>query len=93
MFFRGSRYEHVATVTHEMPDGRVVSYKAVREIPPTPALGRHLVDEGERLDHIAFHHLRDPERFWRICDANTVVWPHELTDRPGHIIDIPAVEG
>jgi hypothetical protein len=93
MFFRGSRYEQVPTLTHEMPDGRVVPYKAVRGIPAAPAQGHHVVDEGERLDQIAFEHFRDAERFWRICDANTVVWPDELAARAGRIIDIPAAEG
>ena len=93
MFFRGSRYEQVPTQTYETPDGRIISYKSVREIPPTPAQSRHVVDEGERLDQIAFEHFRDAERFWRICDTNTVVWPDELTSRVGRIIDIPTAEG
>ena len=93
MFFKGSRYEQVPTLEHTAADGRVIRYKAVRPIPPTPALGRHVVEEGERLDHIAFQHYRDAERFWRLCDANLVVWPDDLTAPPGRVIDIPAAEG
>ncbi|WP_448612081.1 LysM domain-containing protein [Geodermatophilus sp. URMC 60] len=92
MFFRGSRYEQVTTVDHVAPDGRIIRYKAIRPIPPTSPLGRHVVDEGERLDHIAFQHYRDAERFWRICDANLAVWPDELTARSGRVLDIPASE-
>jgi nucleoid-associated protein YgaU len=93
MFFRGSRYAQVPTQTFETADGRVITYKAVRQIPPAPGQTRHVVDQGERLDHIAFEHFRDAERFWRICDANRAIWPDELTSRPGRVIDIPAAEG
>lgn len=93
MFFKGSRYEQVPTLGHTASDGRIIRYKAVRPIPPTPPLAQHIVDEGERLDHIAFQHYRDAERFWRICDANLTVWPDELIARSGRVIDIPASEG
>lgn len=93
MFFRGSRYEQVPTLTYEAPDGRVISYKAMRPIPPAPIQTHHRVDEGERLDHIAFEHFRDTERFWRICDANLAIWPDALTSDPGRVIGIPTAEG
>ncbi|HWD47499.1 MAG TPA: hypothetical protein VHM23_27955 [Actinomycetota bacterium] len=93
VFFKGSRYEQVPTLDHTAADGRVVRYKAVRPIPPTAPLARHVVVEGERLDHIAFQHFRDAERFWRICDANLAVFPEELTAQPGRVLDIPAAEG
>ena len=53
----------------------------------------HKVQGGERLDLIAHNYLRDPQRFWRICDCNQVVWPEELVNEPGRKIDIPASEG
>lgn len=93
MFFRGSRYEHVPTLEHETGDGRVIRYKARRLIPPTPGVATHRVDDGERPDHIAYAHFRDPERFWRLADANRVIHPDELTARPGRIIDVPTAEG
>src|SRR6266403_3773480 len=34
-------------------------------------LQQHAVVQGERLDHITFQYLTDPEQFWRIADANT----------------------
>ena len=34
----------------------------------------------ERLDHIAWQHYRDPERYWRICDANRALWPDDLLE-------------
>jgi hypothetical protein len=47
---------------------------------------------SERLDHIAWQHFRDAERFWRICDANRALWPDELLEE-GAILRVPATEG
>lgn len=92
MFFRGSRYEAVGEATHAMPDGRVVRYKLVRFIPPTRAQSLHRVDPADRLDLLAWERFRDPERFWRICDANGALWPDDLLE-PGSVLLIPASEG
>lgn len=89
MFFRGSRYEHVETKEHVADDGRVIRFKALRHLPDTPGLTGHVVDDGERIDHVAFQELGDPERFWRIADANVVVDPRDLVAEPGRVIDIP----
>jgi hypothetical protein len=93
MFFKGSRYADVET--HETRDvqGRVLRYKKVRFIPPTPAQQRHAVRADERLDHIAERYYHDPERFWRICDANVAMWPNELVATTGQLILIPAAKG
>lgn len=93
MFFKGSRYEQVPTREHRTDDGRIVRYKELRRITPTPGLTKHVVDDGERLDHIAFDAYRDPKRFWIICDANLAVDPRELTRDPGRILDIPGPTG
>jgi len=53
----------------------------------------HIVSQGERLDYIAHRFYRDPERFWRICDANRVMWPDDLVAEPGRTILIPLSEG
>jgi len=91
MFFKGSRYEKVPTRTFADENGRVIAYKSTRFIPPTPALQGHLVTSDERLDHIAWQHYRDPERYWRICDANTALWPDDLLE-PGDVLAVPPVE-
>lgn len=93
MIFKGSRYERVPTLERTEPGGRVVRYLAIRPIPPTPIRDAHVVSEGERLDHIAHRRLRDPERFWRICDANAALWPPDLVAEPGRRIGIPPAEG
>jgi hypothetical protein len=91
MFFKGSRYEKVPTRTLTDRAGRLIAYKTTRFIPPTPALEGHRVMSRERLDHIAWQHYRDAERFWRICDANTAVWPDDLLEEAA-ILRIPTVE-
>lgn len=93
MFFKRSRYEEVPTLEYRAWGGRVIRYKARRIIPPTRGITQHIVDDGERLDRIAFEHYRDPERFWRLADCNLSIHPEELTTRPGRVIDVPASEG
>lgn len=89
MFFQGSRYEGIETDELIDGNGRVVPFKKVRFIPETHARLGHLVRQDERLDHIAHRYYRDPERFWRICDANRTMRPDDLTAQPGRTILIP----
>jgi hypothetical protein len=93
MFFRGSRYEGVGENEIQDGQGRAVRYKKVRFIPEMemPRMG-HILSQGERLDHIAYDYYRDPERFWRICDANRAMWPAELVAEAGKIVRIPPSE-
>ena len=91
MFFKGSRYEKVPTRTLTDRNGRDIAYKATRFINETRALEGHLVTADERLDHIAWQHYRDAERYWRICDANLAIWPDDLLE-PGIVLDVPPAE-
>ncbi len=93
MFFRGSRYAAVGE--HEIRDakGRTLRYKKIRLIPETRPRLVHRVSQGERLDHIAHRYYQDPERFWRICDANHALWPGDLVREVGRRILIPPSEG
>ena len=62
---------------------RKIVYKRRRFIPPvedTGTLVEHTVIQGERLDNIAARYMGDPTQFWRICDANLILKPDELTD-------------
>jgi hypothetical protein len=92
MFFKGSRYEKVPEATLTDATGRVVRYKTTRFIVDPRAIVGHRVLASERLDHIAWQHFRDAERFWRICDANRALWPDELLEE-GAILRVPAAEG
>lgn len=89
MFFRGSRYEPVATAQFTFPGGRVVQYKRVRYIGPAAEQLGYIVKPGERLDLIAHRFYGDPEQFWRICDENRAVRPQALAASPGMRLLIP----
>ena len=91
MFFKGSRYEFVATDSLTV-NGVELRFKRVRYIADTPAVAAVVVNQSERLDHIAQRVYQDPELFWRICDANTALWPPDL-EVPGRILKIPPAEG
>jgi hypothetical protein len=91
VFFKGSRYENVPTREITDATGRTIRYKATRFISDTRAIEGHRVTADERLDHIAWQHFRDPERFWRIVDANRGIWPDDLLE-PGAILAIPQSE-
>ena len=92
MFFKGSRYEKVPEATHVDATVRTIRYKTTRFITDPLALIGHRVLASERLDHIAWQHFRDAERFWRICDANRALWPNDLLEEAA-ILRIPASEG
>jgi hypothetical protein len=47
------------------------------------------VVQGDRLDLIAARTLGDSEQFWRVCDANDAMDPHELTAEPGRAVRVP----
>ena len=78
-----SRYYGVEIAEVEAPDGRKIVYLRRRFVPAPErfeTLFEHTVTQGERLDQIAARYLDDPEQFWRICDANGVLDPDELTE-------------
>lgn len=79
------------TVSDGRGGTRVISYKRRRIIPPgknMTTLAEHVVMQGDRLDNLAARYVGDPEQFWRICDANDVLRPNELTEDTGHTIRI-----
>jgi hypothetical protein len=91
-----SRYHGIETATMEALDGRTVVYLRRRFVPSPEffsLLQEHTVTESERLDNITAQYLGDPEQFWRICDANGVMRPDELTETIGKRIRITLPEG
>jgi hypothetical protein len=96
MFFMGSRYYALPLLKWEAKDGSEVGYVSRRFLPSGDEfdlLLEHRVAEGERLDTITAQYLDDPEQFWRICDANEVNSPFELTDPVGRKIRITLPQG
>ncbi|HET6485152.1 MAG TPA: hypothetical protein VFH83_01960 [Spirochaetia bacterium] len=92
MFLKGSRYASVPENVLVDPRGRVLRYKTTRFLRPSAAQVGHILSDGERVEHVAYFYYRDPERFWRICDANQAMDPEELNHAPGRKIGIPASE-
>ncbi len=89
MFLPSSRYYDLLRAIH-VADGREQVYVRRRFLPPVRTDGlEHTVNQGDRLDNIAARTLGDPELFWRICDANEVLRPDELTEVVGRKLRIP----
>ena len=91
-----SRYFGLETRMLERDDGTKVAYLARRLVPAPErfaTLSFHTVVQGERPDHVAAARMGDPEQFWRLCDANAVLNPRQLTDRIGARIRITLPEG
>jgi hypothetical protein len=91
-----SRYHGIAVAILERDHHTPITYLRRRFIPlhPSPyVLTEHVVQDEQRLDHIAFTYLGDPEQFWRLCDSNTELRPEALTETVGRRIIIPLVQG
>lgn len=91
-----SRYYGLAAAQLTAADGRVVTYLRRRFVPPPEnfaTLSEHRVVAGDRVDNLAARYLGDPEQYWRLCDANGVLHPNELTEEPGESVRITLPEG
>lgn len=82
-----SRYDEAERYVVPGPDGVSVQVAASPRRERPGRLGVHLRRDGERLDHLAHHYLKDPTGFWRICDVNEAMLPDALTD--ARRVDIP----
>ena len=90
MFTRGSRYEPIAESDYVGPDGRTIRYKRIRFLPaPGGGPTGYRVQDADRPDLAAFQIAQDPEAYWRLCDANGVSQPADLTDTPGDRLIVP----
>jgi nucleoid-associated protein YgaU len=89
-----SRYAAIEAARLTDADGRVLAYVRRRFLPQgraLPVLVEVRVDPADRLDLIAARTLGDPERFWRICDANDAMRPDDLLV-PGDSIRVPVIQ-
>ena len=89
-----SRYQSVGTATYvATADGAQIPYLRRRFLPvvdeSTPAL-LHVVGAGEvnRPDLIAAAELGQAELSWLLADANPVMRPSDLCQRPGQTVRI-----
>lgn len=91
-----SRYHGIETSTLETAQRKTIIYLRRRIVPPPERfslLQEHTVVQGDRLDNLTSQYLGDPEQFWRVCDANGVIRPEELTESIGRKIRITLPEG
>jgi len=91
-----SRYHDVEVAELELPDGRTVSYLRRRFVPAPERhalLREHVVRQDERLDHLAWTYLGDPEQYWRVADANGAMAPEDLTRDAGRRLRITLPAG
>ena len=91
-----SRYYGKPLTASVTPEGETVVHTTRRFVPPPQnfeLLQFHYVTEGDRLDNLAHHYLGDAQQFWRLCDANGVDTPDDLTDEAGSSIRITLPEG
>ena len=88
MIGKGSRYAQSGTYTVVDAQGRELQALRPRIAPPTPAEFRHTMRTGERLDLLAAHYYRKPDRFWRIADANSELDADRLLE-PGRQLLVP----
>ena len=71
------------------PDGStrlVIGFAFARPLPPAP--DPHVVRQAESIDQIARLHLGAEGLWWRVLDANPLVYPLDLA--PGDVLDLPA---
>jgi hypothetical protein len=83
VFLRGSRYFKLPDAVDDgRVGGRPIASKGLRPLPDVGGTFQHTVAEGDRLDHLATRYYQQPQRWWRICDANPdVLSPLDLVGR------------
>lgn len=70
MFGKSSRYRKVTDTIASDANGRSLIAKTARPLPETTGVFQHTIEEGDRLDHLAYKYYKNPAKWWRICDAN-----------------------
>ena len=86
MFDDKSRYARLKQYQVTDNWGRKVVVVPVPEPPDQRSIGRHILKQGQRIDHLAYKYLDDPAGYWRICVANDVMLPEALTEAKEIII-------
>jgi hypothetical protein len=91
-----SRYADTPVAVLETPGERSIVHLRRRFVPPPERfalLQEHTVVQGDRPDTLAARLIGDPELYWRLCDANGVMRPCELTGTPGRKLRVTLPEG
>jgi phage tail protein X len=70
MFSKGSRYKKLPDVITRDASGSAIPSKSLRLQAKADGKILHRIEDGDRLDHLAYKYYKQPGRWWRICDAN-----------------------
>ena len=88
MFSPLSRYRKLPDVVTTDAKGRTLASKALRLLPSVSGIFQHTIEDGDRLDHVAYKYYRQPTKWWRISDANPVfLSPQELFGKEPMVTD------
>jgi hypothetical protein len=97
MFDTTSRYFNLQTkklviidTDDEIKEIRYIRRRFLSPAVEMTVLAEHTVTQDDRIDNITAVYMGDPTQFWRICDANEVFKPTELTDEIGRVMKISA---
>lgn len=93
MFSKSSRYKKLDDVVFPDPKGREFASKAMRLLPVVEGVLEHVVEDSDRLDHLAYKYYQQPRSWWRICDANPAFMsPRSLIGKePIKVAKLPVV--
>jgi hypothetical protein len=81
MFTKGSRYRNVSQSTSLTAGGERIQGIDLRVITPRTGTFLHTVQDGDRLDLLAYRYYGDSTKWWQICDANSVAaFPIDLVN-------------
>jgi hypothetical protein len=70
MFFKNSRYRKLPDEVTVDSKGRRLTSKSLRVPPTVTGIFQHTIEDGDRLDHLAYKYYNQSRKWWRICDAN-----------------------
>lgn len=84
-----SRFAALPVLRVRAPDGGprdVITMRLVRREAGVRT-ARHVVTQGEQVDLLAKLYFGSERLWWRILDANPVLYPLDL--RPGDVLEVP----
>jgi len=71
MFSKISRYKKLSDVVTTDARGRTLPSRCLRLLPEVRGTFLHTLEQEDRLDHLAYKYYQQPQKWWRICDANS----------------------
>jgi hypothetical protein len=95
MLTKKSRYKNTNLFTSDGNDNAQFAGLRARNISASTGVIEHEVQEGNRLDQLAYHYYNDVRLWWRIVDANPqIIFASNMLakEMQGSVILIPKVK-